>query len=159
MEPDLPFLSQPAERGACLCFSLSFKKIQMLSWYQLPAWVCSQYCCHTMLPLPAPLLGEGFAKTQSQSQGFCIFLARLILGNPAGAVCPVRVGGEKLELGNKTPRPSADRNSPRRLSPTAAPATPQPTDRSNLRDLQILPGSPLVGTDSRKLTGKRKTGT
>lgn len=112
----------------------------MLSWYQLLAWVCSQHPCHTTLPLPALLLGEDFAKTQSQSQGFCIFLARLLLGNPAGAACPIRVGGKKLELGNNLPQPSADRNSPRHPRPT----TPQSTDRSNLQDLQILPGSLLV---------------
>lgn len=85
----------------------------MLSWYQLLAWVCSQPPCHTRLPLPALLMGEDFAK--SQSQGFCIFLARLVLGNPASAACPVHVGGEKFELRNNAPWPSTDRNS--RLSP------------------------------------------
>lgn len=130
----------------------------MLSWYQLLAWVCSQSPCHTTLPLPALLLGEDFAKTQSWSQGFCIFLARLILGNPAGAACPICVGGEKQELGNNPPQPSADRNSPHRLCPTTAPATPQPTARSNLRDLQIPPGVTASGERPPKVAGARKIG-
>lgn len=124
----------------------------MLSWYQLLTWVCNQSLCHTTLPLPALLLRKGFAKTQDWRQGFCIFLARLMLGNPAGAVCPVHVGGEKLELGNNPPWPSTDRNSPHHLRPT----TPQPTDRASLQDLQILPGSLLVERDSWQRPGKRK---
>lgn len=127
-----------------MSFSLSKKKYRCFPGTSCSTWVCSQPPCHTMLPLSALLLGEDFAKTQSWSQGFCIFLARLILRNPACLACPVRVGGKKLELGNNPPQPSADRNCPRHPHPTTTPTAPQLTDRSNLWDFQIPPGSLLV---------------
>lgn len=89
--------------------------------------VCTSFHFHTTLPFPAPLLGWDFAKTQSQSQGFCIFLAPC--GN-SSRPCLSRPCGWEETGARKQPRPSADRNSPHHPQPTTQ--SPQPGQTSRI---------------------------